>query len=270
MDSRQVFRKMDIGTGKDLGEYSEGGEQVPVHLIDIKDAGEDYHVAAFQDDFESVIQDLNRRQVIPVLCGGSGLYLEAVLEGLQLTQVPVDRRYRDTMRNKTVPELILLLNEGISVPYHVDVKSKKRLVRALEIQRYLASHPEFKISSGKQDFEIFILDLPRETRRNLISERLKKRFEEGLLQEVEQLRQILPDEQLMRYGLEYKWITLHLNGTMSYDEMFTKLETEIHRFAKRQMTWFRRLSRKYPAAHWLDATLTAENLTEYIIEYVKY
>jgi tRNA dimethylallyltransferase len=264
IDSRQVFRSMDLGTGKDLQEYIIGGRHVPVHLVDIRDPGEDYHIAAFQKDFDRVIDDIEKCGKIPVLCGGSGLYLEAVLEGHNLTQIPVNEKFRASCSKKPVDELRKMLSKGIPLPYSVDLKSRKRIIRALEIQQYLASHPHPANMQGTNDSEIFILDLPREERRKRISSRLRERFSEGMLEEVQMLRRQLSDEQLIRYGLEYKWITLYLKGDLSYPEMYTKLETEIHRFSKRQMTWFRRLARKR-SVHWLDATLPSEKLIQEII-----
>ena len=266
IDSRQVFRKMNLGTGKDLDEYEISGIKIPYHLIDIVDPGSDYHVNAFQNDFQDALMAVTERDKVPVLCGGSGLYLEAVLEEHTFTAVPVNDQQREEWSRKSVTELRELLSEGKPLPIPTDIHSKKRLIRSLEIQAYLDKHPDFpKEKSTTHSYEIIILDLPREERRKRISERLLSRLEGGLIEEVQSLRPIVDDDTLIRYGLEYRYITEYLRGELTREQMVNKLETEIHRFAKRQMTWFRRMSRRYPNIHWLDATQSKEQLTKEII-----
>ena len=267
IDSRQVYRGMNIGTGKDLDEYIIGDRRIPVHLVDIREPGEDYHVAAFQKDFEEAILDLEKRDITPVLCGGSGLYLEAVLEGHHFTKVPVNESFRKSCDGQSINMLRKKLKEGSPLPYPVDLKSKKRIIRALEIQRYLEENPLANKAAKKDNAEVFILGLPREIRRERISTRLKERFSRGMLEEVQKLRTEISDDQLIRYGLEYKWITYYLKGDLTYEEMYNKLETEIHRFSKRQMTWFRRLERKRSDVHWIDATLPVETQLNQLLNY---
>jgi len=270
IDSRQVFRQMDLGTGKDLSEYRAGGLSIPYHLIDIIEPGADYHVAAFQKDFENAIAGIEARDAVPVLCGGSGLYLEAVLEQHQLTSIPVDEDFRKELHELSVDALREKLQQRSPLPYAVDLKSAKRMIRALEIRKYLDEHPDFDHSVTLNEASVFILDLPRELRRKNISERLKDRLSAGLVDEVRHLRSHVKDEILIRYGLEYKWVTMYLAGDIEYDKMFKQLETAIHQFAKRQMTWFRRLARKYPDTHWLDATCPLDELVEEIIHRSNY
>jgi tRNA dimethylallyltransferase len=262
IDSRQVFRRMDIGTGKDLNEYR--SFNVNVHLIDILDPGDEYHVAAFQEDFDQVIRTIEEQNKTPVLCGGTGLYLESVLSKHRYTKVPVDPELRDTLEKYETSRLIRMLEERPPLPFQVDTHSRKRLIRALEIQEYLKDHRVNETSQENRSASIFILDLPREERRRRISKRLFKRLNEGMIEEVIQLRESISDEILIRYGLEYKYITLHLQGNISYDQMTSKLETEIHRYAKRQMTWFRRLARQREVT-WLNAMDPIDKLKELIL-----
>ncbi len=265
IDSRQVFKSMDIGTGKDLADYEQNGVKIPYHLIDIVNPGDDYHLTAFQEDFNRVITDMSSRQKVPVLCGGSGLYLEAVLENHTFTSIPVHSDLRAILREKPIGDLKGQYLSGQPLPFQVDKNNKKRLIRAIEMQHFLEKNPGFTFPKYQpHEQEIFIIDLPREIRRERISARLKSRLEHGLVDEVKHLRSVVSDETLIRYGLEYKYVTFFLQGHLSLSEMTQKLETEIHRFSKRQMTWFRRLAKNNPKVHWLDGTMPADQLLDQI------
>ncbi len=253
-DSRQVYRGMDIGTGKDLSEYTEGGTPVNYHLIDICDPGDKYHVHAFQEDAFNAVQVIRENGHIPVFCGGTGLYLEAIMESHAFTAVPVDEVLRGSLERLDTPELIQRYKNGIPLPFQVDLSSRKRLIRGIEMQKYLARHTSPPASGISGAFTTFLIDLPREERRRRITERLSRRLEEGLVEEVETLLKVHPPEALIYYGLEYKYLTEYLTGKRTFREMHEKLETEIHRYAKRQMTWFRRMERNGISMHSIDGT----------------
>jgi len=262
-DSRQVYRRMDLGTGKDYSDYTVDGRQVPFHLIDIVEPGSEYNVFEFQTDFLSVYQEILARENQAVLCGGSGLYIEAVLKGYKLIRVPVNRPLREKLEQKNMVELRGLL-AGFKTPHNkTDTESRKRLLRALEIEYYYHENP--RLDEDFPDILPLILGISfdRETRRLRITERLHKRINEGMLEEVEGLLgEGIPAEKLIYYGLEYKYLTEYLGGKLDYEAMFTGLETAIHQFAKRQMTWFRGMERRGLKIHWLDGNLSMEEKLE--------
>jgi len=269
-DSRQVYRDMDIGTGKDLRDFMVEGETVPYHLIDIRNPGEKYNVFEFQQDFFRVYEDIRTRGKMPVLVGGSGLYIEAVLREYKLINVPVDPAFRAMLEDKTMKELTDMLASYKKLHNITDLDTRKRVVRALEIEHYYASHPEKESHFPELYPLIFGLRVDRETRRTNISQRLYRRLKEGMIEEVEALlHQGVSFDTLMYYGLEYKYIALYLKGEFFYDEMVGKLETAIHQFAKRQMTWFRGMEKRGVPILWLDGNLPLEKKLTIILEKMK-
>lgn len=255
-DSRQVYRGMDLGTGKDIEEYTMQGVQVPYHLIDIMDAGSKYNVYEFKKDFNLAFQDISVKGKIPILCGGSGLYIEAVLKDYKFIEVPSNATLREELEAKSLKELADMLKSLKSLHNKSDIETKRRVIRAIEIELY------YKVNQDIQDDGIVInslvigVDIERELRRTRISQRLKTRLDNGMINEVHKLLNSgINPEDLIYYGLEYKYLTLHIIGQLSYDEMFTKLEIEIHQFAKRQMTWFRKMERNGIKINWIDSQL---------------
>jgi tRNA dimethylallyltransferase len=255
-DSRQIYRGMDLGTGKDLSEYVIDGQPVTYHLIDIVDAGYKYNVYEYQRDFLQAFADINNRNKIPVLCGGTGLYIEAILKGYRLIQVPDNLEFRKQFEGKTLEELTQILSTYKTLHNTTDVDTVKRAIRAIEIAEYYQHHPEIKTDYPDIRPLIVGLDISRDERRARITSRLKTRLEEGMVDEVRRLLDsgIAPDD-LIYYGLEYKYLTLYVTGRLTFEEMFSQLEMEIHRFAKRQMTWFRGMERRGLHIHWIDASL---------------
>ncbi|MBR4388412.1 MAG: tRNA (adenosine(37)-N6)-dimethylallyltransferase MiaA [Prevotella sp.] len=260
-DSRQVYRGMDIGTGKDLDDYHIDGHDIPYHLIDICEPGSKYNLFEYQRDFLLAYNDIQNREKQPILCGGTGLYLESVLRGYQLSPVPQNQPLRDSLEGKTLEELTLTLEclkqkSGSSMHNTTDVDSPQRAIRAIEIETYNLQHPTEKRNFPSIPSLVFGIDIDRETRRERISKRLRERLNNGM---VEEIRRILDSgvtsEDLKYYGLEYKFVTLYVIGQISFDQMFHDLEIAIHQFAKRQMTWFRGMERRGIQIHWLDATL---------------
>ena len=264
-DSRQVYRGMDIGTGKDLSEYGEGASSVPYHLIDIVDAGEKYNLFEFQRDFLEAYNGVNARGALPVLCGGSGLYVESVLRGYRLIPVPENPELRERLENHSLEELTAMLATYKVLHNTTDVDTKKRAIRAIEIEEHYARTPQHEREFPLLSSLIIGLDVDREVRRSRISNRLKARLDEGLVDEVRKLLdEGVSPEQLIYYGLEYKFVTLFLMGAMSFDEMYKGLETAIHQFAKRQMTWFRGMERRGLNINWIDASLPMAEKVEII------
>ncbi|MBQ2367172.1 MAG: tRNA (adenosine(37)-N6)-dimethylallyltransferase MiaA [Bacteroidaceae bacterium] len=264
-DSRQVYRGMDIGTGKDLSEYGEGASRVPYHLIDIVDAGEKYNLFEFQRDFLEAYNGVNARGALPVLCGGSGLYVESVLRGYRLIPVPENPELRERLENHSLEELTAMLATYKVLHNTTDVDTKKRAIRAIEIEEHYARTPQHEREFPLLSSLIIGLDVDREVRRSRISNRLKARLDEGLVDEVRKLLdEGVSPEQLIYYGLEYKFVTLFLMGAMSFDEMYKGLETAIHQFAKRQMTWFRGMERRGLNINWIDASLPMAEKVEII------
>ncbi len=265
-DSRQVYRGMDIGTGKDLAEYVVSGKQIPYHLINILDAGEKYNVYEYQHDFHNAFSEITQNGKFPILCGGTGLYIEAVLKGYKLLAVPENNVLRQRLENQSLEELTVLLSQYVSLHNTSDLDSRKRLIRAIEIAEFtLHTEPEF------HEFEtlntlIIGIDLDRDIRRQRITNRLKSRIEEGMIDEVKTLlEQGITPQDLIYYGLEYKFVTQHLIGELSFNEMITQLEIAIHQFAKRQMTWFRGMERRGFTIKWIPAELSDNEKVELIL-----
>lgn len=269
-DSRQVYRRMDIGTGKDYNDYFIDGKEIPCHLIDIEEPGKHYNVCRFQSDFIEVYRDIISRNKFPVLCGGSGLYLESVLKNYKLITVPPDKELRQKLKGKTLNELTAILKE-LKPGLHnkTDIETERRALRAIEIELFYKNNPMTETGMpGINSLNIGLM-LDRDTRRKRISERLKQRFEQGMAGEVRQLLDSgLTAQQLIYYGLEYKYITLYLTGELTYEEMFTKLEIAIHQFAKRQMTWFRGMTKRGIVINWIDGNLSTGEKIEKILDLV--
>ncbi|HAG31927.1 MAG TPA: tRNA (adenosine(37)-N6)-dimethylallyltransferase MiaA [Prevotella sp.] len=258
-DSRQVYRGMTIGTGKDLDDYRQGDRLIPYHLIDICEPGTKYNLFQYQQDFHLIYNNIVARGVRPILCGGTGLYIESVLKGYALSPVPQNQALRDKLADKSLAELTEMLEDlkrrNHSVMHNrTDVDTAQRAIRAIEIETYNLEHPTDNRTLPPIDSVIIGVDINREERRRKITQRLKQRLEEGMVDEIRQLldRGIAP-ENLIYYGLEYKFVTEYVIGKTSYEEMFRQLEIAIHQFAKRQMTWFRGMERRGFTIHWIDA-----------------
>lgn len=258
-DSRQVYRGMTIGTGKDLDDYRQGDRVIPYHLIDICEPGTKYNLFQYQQDFHLIYNNIVARGVRPILCGGTGLYIESVLKGYALSPVPQNQALRDELADKSLAELTEMLEDlkhrNHSVMHNrTDVDTAQRAIRAIEIETYNLDHPTDNRTLPPIDSVIIGVDINREERRRKITQRLKQRLEEGMVDEIRQLldRGIAP-ENLIYYGLEYKFVTEYVIGKTSYEEMFRQLEIAIHQFAKRQMTWFRGMERRGFTIHWIDA-----------------
>lgn len=258
-DSRQVYRGMDLGTGKDLADYQVEGCRIPYHLIDIADPGYKYNVFEYQRDFLTVYEQLSAEGKIPILCGGTGLYLESVLRGYRLIPVPENPSLRASLESKSLEELTQILSGYKKLHNSTDVDTVKRAVRAIEIEEYYREHPVEERSFPILKSLVVGIDIARDLRRQKITHRLHQRLEEGMVDEVRNLlnQGISPDD-LIYYGLEYKYLTLYVLGKLTYDEMFSELEIAIHQFAKRQMTWFRGMERRGISIHWIDASLPME------------
>ena len=269
-DSRQIYKRMDIGTGKDLEEYKYEDKEIPYHLIDICEPGYKYNLYEYQRDFNVVFQDLRTREKFPILCGGTGLYIETVLKGYSMPQVPENKELREKLKDKTLTELTSILKTYKTLHNTTDVDSCKRAVRAIEIAEfYRNQQPEERKNKPLNSFIVGV-DIEREARRRKISERLQMRLNSGMVDEVRALLKegISPDD-LIYYGLEYKYLTEYLIGRLSYVEMVSKLEIAIHQFAKRQMTWFRGMERRGFSIFWLDAFLPLDEKIMKIKEQLK-
>jgi len=271
-DSRQVYRRMDIGTGKDLADYTVDGRLIPYHLIDICEPGTKYNLFEYQQDFFDAYETIQSRGAVPILCGGTGLYIEAVLKGYKLSPVPQNQQLREELDGKSLEELTQMLTElkarnGSNMHNTTDVDSCQRAIRAIEIETYNLQHPMPKRELPPVDSLIIGIDIDRELRREKITRRLKTRLDEGMVDEVKALLdEGIPADDLIYYGLEYKFLTEYLTGRLSYDEMFERLEIAIHQFAKRQMTWFRGMERRGFTIHWIDATLPMDDKVQKIIQ----
>lgn len=264
-DSRQVYRGMDIGTGKDLAEYERSGVVVPSHLLDIVEAGEKYNLFEFQRDFLVAYNDIVERGAFPVLCGGSGLYVESVLKGYRLLPVPENQQLRESLEEKTLEELALILSRYKTLHNNTDTDTKKRAIRAIEIEEYYRTCPVEERSFPQINCLTIGVDVDREIRRGRITRRLYERLENGMVDEVRGLLDKgVTAEQLMYYGLEYKYLTQYIIGELTYDEMVKGLEIAIHQFAKRQMTWFRGMEKRGVHIHWIDAMQPRESQVEQI------
>lgn len=265
-DSRQVYGRMDLGTGKDLADYVVDGYRVPYHLIDIAEPGYKYNVFEFQRDFLKAYEDMRSRGLLPVLCGGTGMYLESVLKGYRLLPVPENPELREKLAGKSLEELTAILASYKKLHNTTDVDTAKRAIRAIEIEEYYL-HQSVEAREFPDIRSLIIgVDIDRDLRREKISRRLKQRLDEGMVDEVRALIDggIHPDD-LIYYGLEYKYLTLYVTGQMTYDEMYHQLEIAIHQFAKRQMTWFRGMERRGFTIHWIDATRPMEEKVNEII-----
>jgi tRNA dimethylallyltransferase len=265
-DSRQVYRQMTIGTGKDYQDYIVNGKTIPVHLIDIVDPGYKYNVFEYQRAFINTYVDLRKRGKFPIVCGGSGMYLDSILSSYNLFEVPPDQNLRSVLEKKTMGELIEMLRSFKNLHNKTDIDTKKRVIRAIEIEKYHAGFSKSGFDLTKVSSLIAGISFDREIRRRRISQRLKDRLASGMIEEVKMLIDNgTPVETLLYYGLEYKFITLYLTGKMNYDEMFCRLEVAIHQFAKRQMTWFRGMERRGVKIHWIEGNLPMEDKVKEII-----
>jgi len=254
-DSRQVYKRMDIGTGKDLAEYKD----IPYYLIDICEPGSKYTVYNYQHDFLEAYNQICSKDKFPIMCGGSGLYLESILRAYRMSPVPINDTLRKSLEGKTLDELTKILSSYRQLHNTTDTDTKKRAIRAIEIETYYQQYPQDKTDFPQLDSLVIGLDVPREIRREKITLRLKKRLEEGMVEEVQSLlHEGIPAEDLIYYGLEYKYVTEYVIGKISYEEMFRNLEIAIHQFAKRQMTWFRGMERRGIKINWIDYFLSTD------------
>ena len=265
-DSRQIYRRMDLGTGKDLADYVVNGHQVPYHLIDIVDPGYKYNVFEYQRDFLAAYNKVKQKGKLPVLCGGTGMYLESVLKGYRLLPVPENPQLRTSLADKSLEELTQMLSTYKKLHNSTDVDTVKRAIRAIEIEEYYKQQPpeyrEFPVLNSL----IIGVDIDRELRRQKITRRLKQRLDEGMVDEVKALLEGgIASEDLIYYGLEYKYLTLYATGVLSFDDMFRQLETAIHQFAKRQMTWFRGMERRGFKINWLPYDMPDADFAEAVV-----
>lgn len=262
-DSRQIYRGMDLGTGKDLEDYTIDGRQVPYHLIDIRPAGDKYTLFDYHRDFHKAYDDVSSRGKTPILCGGTGLYLESVLKGYQLPDVPKNEELRNQLAEKPLEELAQILASYGDLHNTTDTQNAKRTIRAIEIADFKSKQPAGQLEYPPIDSVILGIDINREARRAKITSRLKKRLEEGMVLEVETLLgQGVSPEDLIYYGLEYKFVTQYVIGEITYEEMATRLEIAIHQFSKRQMTWFRGMKTRGHTIHWIDYALPMDEKIE--------
>jgi len=270
-DSRQIYRNMDLGTGKDIEEYRVNGVDVPYHLIDIAEAGYQYNVFEFQRDFLKAYQAIREKGSFPVMCGGSGMYLEAILKGYRLIQVPVNEGRRAELQLLSLEDLTEILKHYKSINNTSDTENKKRAIRAIEIEEFCLANPETDLSFPNINSLIVGVKYDRDSRRRRITARLKQRLDNGMIEEVKKLidNGLKPDD-LTYYGLEYKYLTLFITGKLTYDEMFEGLNTAIHQFAKRQMTWFRKMERDGFEIKWLDGYMPTDEKTDKIISWLNY
>lgn len=258
-DSRQIYRRMDIGTGKDLSEYTSAGKNIPYHLIDICEPGYKYNLYEYRRDFENAYTDIIGRGKTPVICGGSGLYVETVLKGYAMPNVPENKELRSALSDKTLPELEKILSQYKTLHNTTDTDTCKRAIRAIEIAEYYKNCPAEQLEDKPLNTLLVGIKIDRERRRNNITTRLHARLKEGLVDEVKKLLdEGIHPENLIYYGLEYKYITEYIIGKTSYDETVRLLEIAIHQFAKRQMTWFRGMERRGFAIHWIDYEMPLE------------
>jgi len=268
-DSRQVYRGMDIGSGKDIVDYTVDGVQIPYHLVDIKDPGYEYSVYEYQKDFLKAYKGINERSKKVIQCGGTGLYLSAVLKAYDLVEVPFNDKLRAKLVDRSQEDLIEMLKDLGKPHNETDTQDRKRLLRAIEIETYKKEHPD-RPMFPKLDHLVFGIQLEREIVKKRITERLNVRLEEGMIDEVKQLLDSgVTAKQLMFYGLEYRYVTQHVIREISYQEMFQKLNTAIHQFSKRQMTWYRRLAKQGFEIHWIDGLLSTEEKVKSALEEIK-
>ena len=269
-DSRQVYRRMDIGTGKDLADYEVDGKKIPYHLIDIAEPGYKYNVFEFQRDFLNAYQNIRERGKTPILCGGTGLYIESVLKGYKLLPVPENKELREKLQNCSLAELTEMLKSYKTLHNTTDVDTVKRAIRAIEIEEYYQSQP-MEVSAFPQINSVIIgVDIDREERRRKISARLRSRLDEGMVDEVRAILDSgVSSDDMIYYGLEYKYLTNYIIGNLTYEQMVSELEIAIHQFAKRQMTWFRGMERRGLRINWMDASMPMQEKVDWAMELLK-
>lgn len=266
-DSRQVFRGMDIGTGKDIDEYKLPHRTIAAHLIDIRNAGEEYNLYQFQNDFIQAYNAIVGRGHRAILCGGTGMYIESVVRGYQLPDAPVDEAYRKQLQQCSDEELTTRLASLVKLHNHTDTETRERLVRALEIQEFKQKNPDAFTRLPEMEHFVVGVSFPRDVVVERIGIRLRQRLEDGMVEEVERLLRLgVPKERLLKYGLEYKHIARYLTEDYSYEQMYENLYTDIRRFSKRQMTWFRRMERNGVDIHWIDGMLDLNSKTDIVTE----
>ena len=266
-DSRQVFRGMDIGTGKDLDEYRLPHRTIPCHLVDIRDAGEEYNLYQFQNDFINALDTIRANGHRAILCGGTGMYIESIVRGYQLPDAPVDPEYRASLEPYTDDQLADRLASLIKLHNHTDTETRERLIRALEIQEFRLKHPDEFTRLPQLTHLVIGVAYPRELVVERIGIRLRQRLADGMIDEVQRLLDAgVPKERLLKYGLEYKHIARYLTEDYSYNEMYENLYTDIRRFSKRQMTWFRRMERNGVSIHWIDGQQEINSKTEQVVQ----
>lgn len=270
-DSRQVYRHMDIGTGKDLEEYG----KIAYHLIDVREAGDRYNLHQYLRDFRTAYDQIRSRGNVPVICGGTGMYVENAVRGIVLPEVPEDPALRERLKAYQLDELAEILAGYKELHNITDIDTKARAIRAIEIQEYYRQHPEKAVEAsyaGARPLDCVVvgLDIPRESRRSRITARLRQRLDEGMVDEIMNILDSgVPADDLIYYGLEYKYVTLHVIGKLSYREMFSQLETAIHQFAKRQMTWFRGMVKRGTTIHWLPYDMPTDLFLEEVAKLMK-
>ncbi|MDO4462886.1 MAG: tRNA (adenosine(37)-N6)-dimethylallyltransferase MiaA [Bacteroidia bacterium] len=270
-DSRQVYRGMSIGTGKDLVDYEVDGTQIPYHLIDICDAGEKYNVYRYQNDFFAAFEDITSRGKMPIMCGGTGLYIESVLKGYRMINVPPDPELRARLEGKSLAELEEILKGYRDLHNSTDTDTCQRAIRAIEIEEYYRNHGEIEDTPLPELRPLVIgLDIERNARREKISSRLEARVKEGMIAEIKSLLDSgVKAEDLIYYGLEYKFVTQHVIGELTFEEMLSQLEIAIHQFAKRQMTWFRGMEKRGTHIEWIDALRPMEEKVKAVMEKIE-
>jgi len=269
-DSRQIYRNMDIGTGKDLNDYIVNNTQIPYHLIDIANPGYKYNVYEYCNDFKRVYNDIKQRQKNAILCGGTGLYIEAVLKDYQMLHVPVNPELREKLNNLDIKELEKILKSYKNIHNRSDLDTVKRAIRAIEIAEFYSRNNIPLQGNNKNNHIVFGIYFDRDERRKKITERLKYRLENGMIQEAENLlKNGLSPEELEYYGLEYKFLSYYLTGKISYDELFTKLNTAIHQFSKRQLTYFRKMEKNDMKINWIDGKISINDKINFILEKIK-
>ncbi|MEG1574281.1 MAG: tRNA (adenosine(37)-N6)-dimethylallyltransferase MiaA [Bacteroidales bacterium] len=266
-DSRQVYRRMNIGTGKDISEYSFSGKQIPYHIIDICEPGYRYNLYEYRRDFNRCFSDIRERGKIPVICGGTGLYVETVLRGYAMPDVPENLYLRESLAGKTLPELEVILSSYKNLHNITDTDTRKRAIRAIEIAEFYKNTPAEELQDNPLNALLIGINIDRESRRWNITQRLHTRLNDGMVAEVENLlAEGIPPENLIYYGLEYKYLTEYITGKLTYDDMVRLLEIAIHQFAKRQMTWFRGMERRGLKIHWIDYGLSLDDKVSEVIK----
>lgn len=269
-DSRQIYKEMNLGTGKDLADYTVNGKQIPYHLIDIAEPGYKYNVFEYQRDFLKAYETVRLKGKLPIMCGGTGMYLESVLKGYRLLPVPENPELRARLNGKSLDELTEILKQYKTLHNTTDVDTAKRAIRAIEIEEYYAHTPVDERAFPQLNSLIVGIDIDRELRREKITRRLQQRLEEGMVEEVRDLiKKGIKPEDLIYYGLEYKYLTLYVIGELAYEQMFHDLEIAIHQFAKRQMTWFRGMERRGFTIHWMNAQWSMEEKIAFVTQLIE-